>query len=249
MYNTTIKAIYSPVLTLSAIERIQKELNPEMDSPNQYILLFMKTKLDSTKQTSQNYISLLTDILKDTDIQIKVKLKDTIVTISKLNYNIPREEKIYLNKIKNKLINKVVDECDILTLIIIELIETINIKQIEETIKKDKLPEDKDINTDKKLTITKIQNVNTPLTIGRVSRKEQESILYTKPGYTMTIEEYGDKIKKLMDQTNQTQITQSTTDTTEDSPEENSSQEEYLRIVKEKEEYISPGDGNRLGTK
>lgn len=260
-------------VTNTRIEKIIEEIKGEENSSFGKLLLLdylkaRKTEIviekmtysDKKKEINRvfteymNYLSSIQELYKNKEIFIGDRLY-TLIEKSINSQHITREEKVYLSEEKDRLKDSIIYQFDmnkILLYISVSLIKRIEIIKIEKNILDltgDCLGESASDGVEKRpLYINTIKNTDHPIRItGRTTTKDIQDMLTPSNSYSLSIEEYGERVLKLME--GQTEP-ETAAENEEDSEILNELTVENEKERKKQESNESfYGDGNRMGRK
>lgn len=219
-----------------------------------------KTEIDRIVAEYTEYLRNILELEKNKNISIVERTK-RLIEKSVNSDHITREDKIYIGEEKERVKRSVISHFSIKNILIyisMSLLGKIEILKIEKNILSISYNPKEDINhpsetTNRKMTVYKLEGTAHPIRItGRTTQEDLRKILEPTNSPTMTIEQYGERIMKIVE------LEQKQQKQTAPQEKEQTSEEEFLselsineteetRQKKEREEDTQLGDGNRIG--
>ncbi|KAI5132266.1 uncharacterized protein NESG_02454 [Nematocida ausubeli] len=222
-----------------------------------------KTEIARVIEECTEYLKAMQELARNKEISIGDKLSMLIEKTVESGYIIKREEKIYLSQEKERIKNKLAEAPSIgiaLVYISISLLTRLEMIKIEKSILE--LPQDTQegkspSKTSMPLSVHKVPTSSHPIRItGQTSQEDIQNMLRQENSYTMTIEQYGERMMKIMEDQG---LSLAPSEVASNEPEDadiladlepaiKKAQEEQERQKKEKDD-LCYGDGNRIGRK
>ncbi|KAI5139113.1 hypothetical protein NEAUS04_0167 [Nematocida ausubeli] len=222
-----------------------------------------KTEITRVIEKCTEYLKAMQELARNKEISMGDKLSMLIEKTVESGYIIKREEKIYLSQEKERIKNKLAEAPSIgiaLVYISISLLTRLEMIKIEKSILE--LPQDTQegkspSKTTIPLSVHKVPTSSHPIRItGQTSQEDIQNMLRQENSYTMTIEQYGERMMKIMEDQG---LSLAPSEVASNEPEDadiladlepaiKKAQEEQERQKKEKDD-LCYGDGNRIGRK
>ncbi|KAI5189641.1 hypothetical protein NEMIN01_0594 [Nematocida minor] len=218
-------------------------------------------KLELSRILSE-YIDYLTNVLelhKNKEIVFSEKVKALVEKAVNSQY-ITREDKLYLASEQKRVKESLMYQCSINSILIyisIYLVGHMEILKIEKNILElsQETCDEHAAGEKKRMSIYKVGNTPHPIRItGRTTQEDMKSMLTPTNGPSMSIEEYGERMVKMMEAQGISMDPPALGSAPEPDDSDllnelNVQEIEELRKTQEKEEHIVRGDGNRIGRK
>ncbi|EHY66895.1 hypothetical protein NERG_00535 [Nematocida ausubeli] len=222
-----------------------------------------KTEITRVIEECTEYLKAMQELARNKEISMGDKLSMLIEKTVESGYIIKREEKIYLSQEKERIKNKLAEAPSIgiaLVYISISLLTRLEMIKIEKSILE--LPQDTQegkspSKTTMPLSVHKVPTSSHPIRItGQTSQEDIQNMLRQENSYTMTIEQYGERMMKIMEDQG---LSLAPSEVASNEPEDadiladlepaiKKAQKEQERQKKEKDD-LCYGDGNRIGRK
>ncbi|OAG31505.1 hypothetical protein NEIG_00805 [Nematocida sp. ERTm5] len=223
-----------------------------------------KEEISRIIEECTEYLTAMIELNKNKEIALSDRMATLIEKTVSSHYIIGREEKIYLAQEKEKIKSALNYQPSISTaliyisVLILSRIEMIKIEKSILDLPQDTLDSTSYSSTPRPISVNKITNPNHSIRItGHTTTEDIQNMLRRDNSYTMTIEQYGERMMKMMEEQGislkpstlsmeEPQDTDILTDL--DTVITSDADKEIERQNKEKDESIY-GDGNRIGRK
>ncbi|KAI5160344.1 hypothetical protein NEAUS03_1098 [Nematocida ausubeli] len=222
-----------------------------------------KTEIARVIEECTEYLKAMQELARNKEISMGDKLSMLIEKTVDSGYIIKREEKIYLSQEKERIKNKLAEAPSMgiaLVYISISLLTRLEMIKIEKSILE--LPQDTQegkspSKTSTPLSVHKVPTSSHPIRItGKTRQEDIQNMLRQENSYTMTIEQYGERMMKIMEDQG---LSLAPSEVASNEPEDadiladlepaiKQAQKEQERQKKEKDD-LCYGDGNRIGRK